>query len=442
MSLYGAGLYGADEYSSLAVGSLSVTVEIAFTTDPDSGTPAYQDVSAYAMGLSINRGRQYELDTIEASTLTLRLQNDDRHFDPTYTLSPYYPNVIPMRKIRVSATWSGTTYYLFTGFVERWPIQWDAPAWGSVTLTAVDGMAALQNALIAGTFAQAFTGQRISDILSAAAWPSSTPAVGYWTLDTSALDSATSLSYGIPTTLLDTGTQTLQELTLADTDQADALTTIQDAANAERGTFFLDGQGRAVFQDMHHRFNETSQVTFADSAFSSSRLPYTNLVPDYDVTRIVNEVKVTRTGGATQTATDTTSRQNFLRRSLSLTPALTTDAAALDQATFELYLRKDAALRFDSLTVQPSANTLLWPFALGLELGKKVTVEHTTGANSTITPETLTQGCFIEAVSHTVGADLADWQTTFQLSPSSHYDVFFLLDTAQLDSTANAVLAA
>lgn len=394
------------------------------------------------MGLSITRGRQYELDTIEASNLTLRLKNDDRRFDPTYTHSPYYPYVLPMRKIRVSVTYAAVTYYLFTGYVERWPLQWDAPAWGSVTLTAVDGLAALQNATVTGTFAEALTGQRISDVLSAAAWASSTPATGYWTLGTSALDTTTRLSYGIPTTVIDTGNETVQEVTYLDTDDQSALSVIQDAAAAERGTFFIDGQGRAVFQDMHHRFNATSQVTFADSAFSSSRLPYFNLQPDYDVTRVVNEVKVTRTGGTTQTATDATSRKNNFRRSLTLTPDLTTDTAANDQAYYELYLRKDAALRFDSLSVKGSANNLLWPFALGLELGQKVVVEHTTGANSTITPQTLSQGCFIEAVSHTVGADLADWQTTFQLSPSTLYDQFFLLDTAQLDSSANARLAA
>jgi hypothetical protein len=153
----------------------TVTVEAAFRTDPDVTNPVWEDISAYAMGLSITSGRQYELDTIQASTLTLKLKNDDRRFDPTYTRSPYYPYVLPMRKIRVSVTYAAVTYYLFTGYVERWPLQWDAPAWGSVTLTAVDGMAALENAVVTGTFAQATTGQRISDVLTAAAWASVDP---------------------------------------------------------------------------------------------------------------------------------------------------------------------------------------------------------------------------------------------------------------------------
>jgi hypothetical protein len=185
-----------------------------------------------------------------------------------------------MRKIRVSVTYAAVTYYLFTGYVERWPLQWDAPAWGSVTLTAVDGMAALENAVVTGTFAQATTGQRISDVLTAAAWASSTPAAGYWTLDTSALDTTTRLSYGIPTTILDTGMETVQAVTVLPTDDTSALSLIQDAAAAERGVFFLDGQGRAVFQDRRSRYAATSLVTFADSAFSSSRLPYVDLQPE------------------------------------------------------------------------------------------------------------------------------------------------------------------
>jgi hypothetical protein len=71
-----------------------------------------------------------------------------------------------------------------------------------------------------------------------------------------------------------------------------------------------------------------------------------------------------------------------------------------------------------------------------------VTVEHTTGASSSITAETLTRGCFVERpISHTVGADLAAWQTSFQLSPSAVMDTFFVLGTAALDSAASAVLA-
>jgi hypothetical protein len=176
--------------------------------------------------------------------------------------------VLPVRKIRVSATWDGVTYYLYTGYIERWPIVWDAPNWGSVTITAVDDFAALAQATIAGTFAQDYTGNRIASVLSAASWPSSTPAAGYWTLDSSALDTTTVLSYGIPTTSIDTGRTQVQAVTFADTDEQTALAHIQDVATAERGTFYVDGQGRLVFKDRWSRYNRTNVVTFTDGSTS------------------------------------------------------------------------------------------------------------------------------------------------------------------------------
>jgi hypothetical protein len=418
----------------------TVTVEIAFSTDPDATVPNYQNVSAYAMGFSVRRGRQYELDTIQASTLTIRFANGDRRFDPSYTHSPYYPYVLPMRKIRVSATWQSVTYYLFTGYIERWPLSWEAPKWGAVDVVATDGLAALSQASLSGDFAEELTGARITEILTAAAWSNSTPAAGFWTLDTSTLGTTTTLSYGVSATLIDDGQSLVQAATIPDDGSETALAHIQEIADAERGVFFIDGQGRAVFHDRSHRFNLASSVTFADSAFSSTRLPYQDLVPDFDVTRIVNEVKVTRTGGVTQTASDGQSIQAFLRRTLSLTPPLTTDTEALVQAQFELALRKDAELRFDKLTVMPAGYTSTWPHALGRELGDKITVEHTTGASSAITAETLSQTCFIEAIDHTVGADFAKWETSFQLSPASHFEQFFVLGTAALDSATSAVL--
>jgi hypothetical protein len=423
----------------------SVKIEIAFATDPDSSFPAYQDVSAYAMGFSVRRGRTAELDTVQSSTLDLRLRNDDRRFDPSYTRSPYYPNVLPMRKVRVSATWAGTTYYLFTGFVERWPLSWDGPQFGTVNVSAVDGLAALAQASIAGTFGQALTGARISAVLNAAAWPASVPAAGgYWTLDTSTLGTSTVLSYGVATTVIDAGQSQVQAVTIPDDGSVSALAHIQDIAAADRGIFFLDGQGRAVFHDRHHRFGATSLVTFTDNlaALDASHLPYQGLEPEFmDVARILNEVKVTRDGGTVQTATDAASRQHYLRRTLALTPPLTTDAEAMDQAQFELILHKDPAVRFTSMSVRPAGNDQTWPLALGLELSDKITVQHASGASASIVAETLTQPCFVEAISHTATADLTTWQTAWQLSPATIYGSFFTLDTAQLDSTANAALA-
>ena len=97
-----------------------LTVEIAFVANP-YGTLVWTDVTNKVDALSCSRGRNYELGKTEAGTATITLRNLDGRFDPSNTTSPYYPYVLPYRPIRISATYLGTTYRLWYGFIERWP---------------------------------------------------------------------------------------------------------------------------------------------------------------------------------------------------------------------------------------------------------------------------------------------------------------------------------
>jgi hypothetical protein len=421
---------------------VALRVEVAFASDPGGGNPVYQDVSTRVLACSINRGRQYELDTVQPSTLTLRLDNGDRALDPTYTGSPYYPNVLPMRPVRVSATYAGTTYYLFTGYVERWPITWDAPAWGSATLSGIDGMAVLATALVTGSFIQETTGARISEILTAASWAIAAPVSGanYWVLGTGKLGTTTVLSYNPPTSIIDTGRSLVQAVTLATSDNTAALAHIQAMADAERGLFFIDGQGRAVFHDRAHRFNTSSAGTFVDAKSTPSGIYYQDLQPDMDAARVFNDVTVTATpGGTAQNATDATSQLRYLRRSMNLSPPLVTDSDALNQATFELALRKDARLRFEQMVVKPQGQEACWAHALGREISDKILVQRLPatrlGANGQIN-----QSCFIESIQHDIKP--GEWTTTFQLSPADLYTGWLTLGTAKLGSPANTPTSA
>lgn len=75
-------------------------LEIAFATDPFA-TPTWTDVSDYLIEYHVKRGRQHELGRTEAGTLVCLLDNQDRRFEPDYSGSPYSPNVLPMRKVRL-----------------------------------------------------------------------------------------------------------------------------------------------------------------------------------------------------------------------------------------------------------------------------------------------------------------------------------------------------
>lgn len=111
----------------------------------------YADVSAYVRDVTIRRGRQRPVDRFTAGTATVVLTNTDARFDPRNLTGPYaaagISGVLPMRPIRVSATYNGTTYRLFTGFIDSLSFGY-APGLrdATVTLACSDGMKLLAQA--------------------------------------------------------------------------------------------------------------------------------------------------------------------------------------------------------------------------------------------------------------------------------------------------------
>lgn len=119
-----------------------VFVEIAFSSPPNTGSPIWTDVSGWVRSIGINRGRSSELEQYSAGRVSLVLDNRDRRFDPLHSGSPYAPNVLPRKQLRIRAVYKGTTYSLFTGFIEGWPQEYDqADTDATVAVTAIDPLA-------------------------------------------------------------------------------------------------------------------------------------------------------------------------------------------------------------------------------------------------------------------------------------------------------------
>jgi hypothetical protein len=66
-----------------------------------------QDITAYFREASTHRGAARELERIEAGTATVTLDGRDGRFTPFNPDSPYYPNILPMRRMRIMATPEG-----------------------------------------------------------------------------------------------------------------------------------------------------------------------------------------------------------------------------------------------------------------------------------------------------------------------------------------------
>lgn len=147
---YGVYEYGVEDYGSTptwgAFDTPWVFIEVALTTDPGA-TPAWVDISTDRfVRFTVNRGRQRELDRFMAGRVTIVLTNEDRAFDPTYTSSPFYPNILPMRRIRIRAIWNGVVYVIFSGYVDSWEQQYMPPQGAVCVVSATDAFKVLGNA--------------------------------------------------------------------------------------------------------------------------------------------------------------------------------------------------------------------------------------------------------------------------------------------------------
>lgn len=108
--------------------------------------PTFVDISADLVSADVSRGRQRELDRYQAGTASITLRNDLRQYDPNHTA-----NIKPMRAVQVTATWAGTTYPIFTGYVDRWEQQPDEPNNAAARLTATDAFKVLERARLASS---------------------------------------------------------------------------------------------------------------------------------------------------------------------------------------------------------------------------------------------------------------------------------------------------
>lgn len=115
----------------------TVKVEVAFASDPLDTTPTYTDITAYASAITTKIGREEQFVAYQPGTASVTLDNTDRLFDPLHDTGTYYGNLIPNKRVRLSATWDATEYELFTGHVNGWPQSYDqGEQW--VTVNATD----------------------------------------------------------------------------------------------------------------------------------------------------------------------------------------------------------------------------------------------------------------------------------------------------------------
>lgn len=405
----GGRLWGGHIVSSVLANAWpSLEVACAFASDPAVADPLWLDISERVLSFSIRRGKSQELARNEAGTADLELDNRDNALTPQNSDSPYWPNIRPMRRIRISARWSYTTYHLFTGYVERWVPGWDTQGGsnGTVTVQAVDAFKVFALKKITQVYAAARSDVRIATVLSLVGWPATDQ-------------------------LLDVGLTAVQ---VYNADKQPALEAIQQAEEAEGGAVFMRGDGVLIFLSrLNPSLSGLGGGTFGDI---DGELPYTNLGIDYGDDQIWNEMRFTGQGLTEQVLSDPASIATYLPRTLTKTGLLlSSDVDVLAFAQYQLSKLKDPILRFPTLTVNPALDPAqLWPRVLGIELGTSLTVRRRPPDVSGTQP-LIEKLVTVQGISHDVIR--GEWTTSYSLGEPD-IQTLWQLDSptkSQLDST-------
>lgn len=293
----------------------------------DSSTPALViNLTDITRNVTIRRGRNIPRDTYEAGTCTIRIYDQTGRFNPQNTSSDLYGYLTPLRKLRISADYGGSTYYLFSGYTTDYIYTYDkAEEVSYVDINASDAFRLLQMAAISSVTGQAAgqdTGTRINKILDTVDFP-----VSMRTLDT-----GNSLTQADPAS-----TRT-------------ALEALKNVETSEQGAFFINPAGNAVFKN---RSNTIASAGSTPIAFNQTGdIPYTNLVFAFDDKLIVNKSTVTRIGGTGQTYTDAASVAEYFPHVVNFSNlVIDTDAEALNIASVYVATRSDTTIRIDQMTV-------------------------------------------------------------------------------------------
>jgi hypothetical protein len=334
------------------------------------GDIGWVDVTADARAISIQgRGQSDEIGSAGVSTCSIVLDNVAGAYDPLNTAGPYYGQVVVGVPVWVQASWAGTDYPLYRGYVDV--LDLDAGNGYTVTLSCTDGLETLGRAKLAAitsSFDGDATGARIGRILDAAQWPS-------------ALRS------------LDTGQSDVQATTYGDY----ALPLIQQVVDSELGLLYVDASGQVVFYDRLHVYTATRSTTVqAALTDSGDDVDMVDLTVSMSRATVFNEARLTRDGGTEQVASDATSQTQYGLRTFpsSAGTLLRSDADVLSMASWLVGRFRDPKVEVSQVRIDATAQGV-WADLLPLTIYDRISVERDYGP-SAVAVELLIQGMSVE----------------------------------------------
>lgn len=305
----------------------------------------FVDISDKMIVVRTTRGKNRDLDAFDTGRTTIRLNNDDRSFDPNYPLSPYAGNIVPRRPVKI--TTDGER--VFTGTIDDWNFVYNPGGSSLAEIVASDDFTVLsRQQLEAGTATPELTGARVTNVLDM-------PTVD-WPSDRRNIDIGRSFLG-------------------ADTFDGNALDYLQLIERSEQGQLFIAKNGDLTFRD---RFDATprtgSFTTFADDG---TGVPYTHVDVNYGTELLFNQVTVTSAAGSSSASNEFSQTQYGIAAK-----ELETLVNSQDQLDLlsDYFVQKFASPEYRFSGVSMNLDTMTeahLDLVLGLELGDVVLVKFT-----------------------------------------------------------------
>ena len=226
------------------------------------------DVTDKVRTIAVQRGKNRALDQYDQGLANVVFNNNDRTFDPEYSLSPYYGQIIPKRQIRIS---SGGVVQFF-GVIDDWNLFFEPNGDSTVGAACSDATSFFASqTLTAGTSTVQFSGERVNELLSSSDIN--------WPLD----------QRDIETGKMELGADVIP-------DNTNALSYFRTIEKSEPGSFFISKDGNVVFRDRQTPATSDGLVLSDDG----TGIPYVNMIVEYGSENLHNEIVLTSAITSTQ----------------------------------------------------------------------------------------------------------------------------------------------
>jgi hypothetical protein len=325
------------------------------------------DLTPNVRNITITRGRNILSDTYIAGDAVVRVLDPDGAWNPQNTSSPYYPYLVPLRKLRISATTATKDAFLFSGYTTEYRYTFpQGQEVGYVDIYCSDAFKLFNLAqveTVTGASSTQSTGTRIGKILDQINFPS----------NMRTLATGESLCQADPATL------------------RTALNAVKNCEFSEQGAFYIDGSGTAVFKS---RNQVVSSISGTPIEFNqTSGIPYKQLVYAFDDKLVINQASITRVGGTAQFAQNATSVERYFPHQYSATDlVIDTDANALNIARTFVTTRAETTIRVDAITVDLLDPDVPTDTMIALDYFQNLRITNVGEAGSTIVKTLQVQG--------------------------------------------------